>query len=96
VILGPSTLGGRAVGAQSDKNLVLAAMVFAVAMTVIDQTIVAIAVPDVQRLQGASAAPLCAVAASSVVAPAWCPRGQPGRPPGAPDVLEPQPTEMEA
>jgi EmrB/QacA subfamily drug resistance transporter len=32
-----------------DKNLVLAAMVFAVAMTFIDQTIVAIAVPDLQH-----------------------------------------------
>ena len=31
-----------------NKNLVLAAMVFAVAMTFIDQTIVAIAVPDLQ------------------------------------------------
>jgi EmrB/QacA subfamily drug resistance transporter len=31
------------------KNLVLAAMVFAVAMTFIDQTIVAIAIPDLQR-----------------------------------------------
>jgi MFS family permease len=31
------------------KNVVLAAMVFAVAMTFIDQTIVAIAVPDLQR-----------------------------------------------
>jgi MFS family permease len=33
----------------SNKNLVLAAMVFAVAMTFIDQTIVAIAVPDLQK-----------------------------------------------
>jgi EmrB/QacA subfamily drug resistance transporter len=33
----------------SNKNLVLAAMVFAVAMTFIDQTIVAIAVPDLQQ-----------------------------------------------
>ncbi len=32
-----------------DKNLVLAAMVFAVAMTFIDQTIVAIAIPNIQR-----------------------------------------------
>jgi hypothetical protein len=32
-----------------NKNLVLAAMVFAVAMTFIDQTIVAIAIPDLQR-----------------------------------------------
>src|SRR6185295_1537259 len=35
--------------AASNKNLVLAAMVFAVAMTFIDQTIVAIAVPDLER-----------------------------------------------
>ena len=32
-----------------NKNLVLAAMVFAVAMTFIDQTIVAIAVPDLEN-----------------------------------------------
>jgi EmrB/QacA subfamily drug resistance transporter len=32
-----------------NKNLVLAAMVFAVAMTFIDQTIVAIAIPDLQK-----------------------------------------------
>jgi MFS family permease len=31
------------------KNLVLAAMVFAVAMTFIDQTIVAIAIPNLQK-----------------------------------------------
>jgi EmrB/QacA subfamily drug resistance transporter len=34
---------------RSNKNLVLAAMVFAVAMTFIDQTIVAIAIPDLQK-----------------------------------------------
>src|SRR5689334_23130992 len=34
---------------MANKHLVLAAMVFAVAMTFIDQTIVAIAIPDVQR-----------------------------------------------
>src|ERR1700750_2226859 len=33
----------------SNKGLVLAAMVFAVAMTFIDQTIVAIAIPDLQH-----------------------------------------------
>ena len=33
----------------SNKNLVLAAMVFAVAMTFIDQTIVAIAIPKIQK-----------------------------------------------
>jgi len=35
--------------ASNNKNLVLAAMVFAVAMTFIDQTIVAIAVPDLEQ-----------------------------------------------
>ena len=35
--------------ARSNKNLVLAAMVFAVAMTFIDQTIVAIAIPNIQK-----------------------------------------------
>jgi EmrB/QacA subfamily drug resistance transporter len=34
---------------KSNKNLVLAAMVFAVAMTFIDQTIVAIAIPHIQK-----------------------------------------------
>ena len=38
----------------SRKNLVLAAMVFAVAMTFIDQTIVAIAIPSLQRNLGIS------------------------------------------
>ena len=38
------------------KNLVLAAMVFAVAMTFIDQTIVAIAIPKLQRELGISGA----------------------------------------
>jgi EmrB/QacA subfamily drug resistance transporter len=38
----------HAMEAPSNRNLVLAAMVFAVAMTFIDQTIVAIAVPKVQ------------------------------------------------
>ena len=33
----------------SNKNLVLVAMIFAVAMTFIDQTIVAIAVPELQK-----------------------------------------------
>jgi MFS family permease len=33
---------------HGNKDLVLAAMVFAVAMTLIDQTIVAIAIPDLQ------------------------------------------------
>jgi EmrB/QacA subfamily drug resistance transporter len=46
-----ATLG--AVGGRS-KNLVLAAMIFAVAMTFIDQTIVSIAVPQIQRELGLS------------------------------------------
>jgi MFS family permease len=47
--------GSVAYGARNDmtgarnKSLVLAAMVFAVAMTFIDQTIVAIAIPSLQR-----------------------------------------------
>ncbi len=40
-------------GGQS-RNLVLAAMIFAVAMTFIDQTIVSIAVPEIQRELGLS------------------------------------------
>ena len=39
---GTATAGGRS------RNLVLAAMIFAVAMTFIDQTIVSIAVPQIQ------------------------------------------------
>ncbi len=38
-----STTGGQ------PRNLILAAMIFAVAMTFIDQTIVSIAVPNIQR-----------------------------------------------
>ena len=34
---------------SSPRNLVLAAMIFAVAMTFIDQTIVSIAVPEIQK-----------------------------------------------
>src|SRR4051794_7242672 len=34
---------------QGSKNLVLAAMIFAVAMMFIDQTIVSIAIPDIQK-----------------------------------------------
>jgi EmrB/QacA subfamily drug resistance transporter len=41
--------GGPAHAGAANKNLVLAAMVFAVAMTFIDQTIVAIAIPDLQK-----------------------------------------------
>src|SRR5208282_2166936 len=36
------------------KNLVLAAMIFAVSMTFIDQTIVSIAVPEIQKELGLS------------------------------------------
>ena len=43
-----STTGGRS------RSLVLAAMIFAVAMTFIDQTIVSIAVPQIQRELGLS------------------------------------------
>jgi EmrB/QacA subfamily drug resistance transporter len=43
-----STAGGQ------NRNLVLAAMIFAVAMTFIDQTIVSIAVPNIQRELGLS------------------------------------------
>jgi MFS family permease len=42
-----------ATGSQS-RNLVLAAMIFAVAMTFIDQTIVSIAVPEIQKELGLS------------------------------------------
>ena len=41
-----NTTGGRS------RNLVLAAMIFAVAMTFIDQTIVSIAVPQIQKELG--------------------------------------------
>jgi EmrB/QacA subfamily drug resistance transporter len=42
-------------GGGQSKNLVLAAMIFAVSMTFIDQTIVSIAVPQIQRELGLSA-----------------------------------------
>jgi EmrB/QacA subfamily drug resistance transporter len=41
--------------ARSNKNLVLAAMIFAVGMTFIDQTIVSIAIPEIQKNLGLSA-----------------------------------------
>src|SRR6202161_4907997 len=44
---------GAGSGGRS-RNLVLAAMIFAVAMTFIDQTIVSIAVPQIQRELGLS------------------------------------------
>ena len=45
-----AALGATSVnGGVSNKRLVLAAMVFAVAMTFIDQTIVAIAIPSLQK-----------------------------------------------
>src|SRR5580704_12281714 len=43
-----SIAGGRS------KNLILAAMIFAVSMTFIDQTIVSIAVPEIQKELGLS------------------------------------------
>src|SRR5246127_4504635 len=44
---------GSASGGRS-RNLILAAMIFAVAMTFIDQTIVSIAVPEIQKELGLS------------------------------------------
>jgi len=44
-----SGAGASAARGAANKNLVLAAMVFAVAMTFIDQTIVAIAIPNIQK-----------------------------------------------
>jgi len=44
-------MSSEAAGGQS-RNLILAAMIFAVAMTFIDQTIVSIAAPEVQRRLG--------------------------------------------
>ncbi|MCL2734178.1 MAG: MFS transporter, partial [Actinomycetia bacterium] len=41
-----ATAGG---GRAGNRNLVLAAMIFAVAMTFIDQTIVSIAAPNIQQ-----------------------------------------------
>ncbi len=46
--------GSAPAGGQS-KNLILAAMIFAVSMTFIDQTIVSIAVPEIQKELGLSA-----------------------------------------
>ncbi len=46
--------GTVAIGGRS-RNLILAAMIFAVSMTFIDQTIVSIAVPEIQRELGLSA-----------------------------------------
>src|SRR5580658_8146291 len=40
---------------RQPRNLILAAMIFAVSMTFIDQTIVSIAAPEVQRRLGLSA-----------------------------------------
>jgi hypothetical protein len=45
----PVSTPGAGTGAPTKRNLVLAAMVFAVAMTFIDQTIVAIAIPKIQQ-----------------------------------------------
>jgi len=46
---------GAAGAGSAQKNVVLAAMVFAVAMTFIDQTIVAIAIPNIQKQLSLSA-----------------------------------------
>jgi len=45
----PMGHGTASLAGARNKNIVLAAMVFAVAMTFIDQTIVAIAVPSIQK-----------------------------------------------
>jgi len=44
-----SNSAATSAGGVANRNLVLAAMVFAVAMTFIDQTIVAIAIPNIQK-----------------------------------------------
>ena len=50
---GPKSREGHLVGeGMQGRNWVLAAMIFAVAMTFIDQTIVSIAVPNIQRELG--------------------------------------------
>jgi EmrB/QacA subfamily drug resistance transporter len=49
VAVAAPSLGPMAVTSRGSKNVVLAAMIFAVAMTFIDQTIVSIAAPDIQR-----------------------------------------------
>src|ERR1700760_1128929 len=46
--------GAGTAGGARNKNLVLTAMIFAVAMTFIDQTIVSIAVPQIQHELGLS------------------------------------------
>ena len=43
---------GDATGGGNSRNLILAAMIFAVAMTFIDQTIVSIAAPEIQQELG--------------------------------------------
>jgi EmrB/QacA subfamily drug resistance transporter len=54
VTTGGSAAGGASSGAPrtGSRNLILAAMIFAVAMTFIDQTIVSIAAPEVQKHLG--------------------------------------------
>ena len=47
-------MAGTSVAVGRSRNLVLAAMIFAVSMTFIDQTIVAIAAPQIQRELGLS------------------------------------------
>jgi EmrB/QacA subfamily drug resistance transporter len=48
-------MAGTPVAGGQSRNLILTAMIFAVAMTFIDQTIVSIAVPQIQRELGLSA-----------------------------------------
>src|SRR6202012_796551 len=50
------------------RNLILAAMIFAVSMTFIDQTIVSIAVPNIQRELGLSATGVQGAVNSSLLA----------------------------
>jgi EmrB/QacA subfamily drug resistance transporter len=45
-------MASNATGGGQSRNLILAAMIFAVSMTFIDQTIVSIAVPEIQRELG--------------------------------------------
>jgi hypothetical protein len=74
---------------SKNKNLVPAAMVFAVAMTFIDQTVVAIAIPDVQRS-------VWPVGDRLAVGHQRLPRGKLRDTQESSRTIEPEPTEMEA
>ena len=77
----------------SNKNLVLTAMVFAVAMTFIDQTIVAIAIPDVQVAFAHSTQTVFYIMAAVMVATFIVSvRGLPRGRVAAPAESEPEPT----